>query len=124
MLFEIIYYIIISPIELMIETVYTFLSIIVRYNPVFPIFGISVFVTLCCLPLYEKAESIQNKERNIQRRMKHKIASISKHFSGNKRYMILSMYYRENNYHPVMALRSTLSLLIQIPFLLWHYAAP
>ena len=31
------------------------------------------------------------------------------------------MYYRENHYHPIMALRSSLSLLIQIPFFIAAY---
>ena len=115
------YSIIISPIEFLIETAYTFFSVVVRYNPVFPVFGISVLITLLCLPLYIKAESIQNEERHIQNRMKAKIASIKKQFSGNEKYMILSMYYRENNYHPIMGLRSALSLLLQIPFFIAAY---
>jgi membrane protein insertase Oxa1/YidC/SpoIIIJ len=32
------------------------------------------------------------------------------------------MYYRENHYHPVMALRSAISLLIQIPFFMAAYS--
>jgi YidC/Oxa1 family membrane protein insertase len=121
MLPDFLYYIIISPIEYLLESAYTFLSIVVRYNPVFPVFGISVLVSLCCLPLYAKAESIQAEERFVQKRMKKKIASIKKHFKGDEQYMILSMYYRENHYHPLMALRSSLSLLVQIPFFIAAY---
>ena len=121
MILNFFYNIIISPIELLIEVAYTFLSIVVRYNPVFPIFGISILVTLCCLPLYAKAESIQKTERELQKKMKNKIASIKKHFKNDEQYMILSMYYRENKYHPIMSLRSTSSLLIQIPFFIAAY---
>lgn len=35
--------------------------------------------------------------------------------------MMLSEYYRQNHYHPIFALRSTLSLLIQIPFFIAAY---
>jgi YidC/Oxa1 family membrane protein insertase len=118
---NILYSIFISPIELFIETAYTFLNTVVRYNPVFPVFGISVLVTLCCLPLYAKAESVQEKERTLQKKMKNRISSIKKHFKGDERYMILSMYYRENHYHPLMSLRNSLSFLIQIPFFIAAY---
>ena len=121
MILNILFNIIIAPIELIIETLYTFLSIVVRYNPIFPIFGISVFITIICLPLYSKAEIIQANERSIQERMKNKIAIIKKNFKGDEKYMILSMYYRENHYHPLMSLRSAISLLIQIPFFIAAY---
>ena len=121
MLFNFIYNIIISPIELLIETFYTFFSVVVRYNPVFPIFGISMVISFLCLPLYLKSEAIQNIERNIQLKMKKKINSIKRNFKGNEKYMILSMYYRENHYHPIMALRGSLGLLIQIPFFIAAY---
>lgn len=35
--------------------------------------------------------------------------------------MMLSTYYRQNHYHPLMALRSSFSLLIQIPFFIAAY---
>ena len=121
MILDIFYNIIIYPIELLIEVSYSFFSTVVRYNSIFPIFGISVLVTICCLPLYAKAELIQNNERLLQKKFKNKIASIKKNFSGNEKYMILSMYYRENNYHPIMSLRGTLSLFFQIPFFIAAY---
>ena len=116
MILDIFYNIIIYPIELLIEVSYSFFATVVRYNAIFPIFGISILVTICCLPLYAKAELIQNNERLLQKKFKDKIARIKRNFSGNEKYMILSMYYRENNYHPLMALRGTLSLFFQIPF--------
>jgi YidC/Oxa1 family membrane protein insertase len=115
------YLIIIAPIEMLIESVYAFLMVVVRHNHAFAILGISILVSLLCLPLYAKAEYIQEKERLIQKKMSGRIKSIKKHFRGDEQYMILSMYYRENHYHPIMALRSSLSLLIQIPFFIAAY---
>jgi YidC/Oxa1 family membrane protein insertase len=83
---------------------------------------LSLFVNLLCLPLYIKAEQLQQNERNIQKRMAKRVASIKKHFKGDEQYMILSMYYRENRYHPLMALRGSLSLLLQIPFFMAAYS--
>jgi YidC/Oxa1 family membrane protein insertase len=115
------YLIIITPIEMLLESVYSFLIVVVRHNHAFSILGISALITLLCLPLYSKAERIQEKERQIRQKMSRRVASIKKHFSGDERHMILSMYYRENHYHPVMALRSSISLVIQIPFFIAAY---
>jgi YidC/Oxa1 family membrane protein insertase len=118
---NILYLIIIAPVEMLIESAYTFLSVVVRHNHAFSIFGISIFVSMLCLPLYSKAEHIQENERQIQKKMAKRIRSIKKNFKGDEQYMILSMYYRENHYHPLMALRSSSSLLIQIPFFIAAY---
>jgi YidC/Oxa1 family membrane protein insertase len=119
---SIVYNIIVGPIELIIESAYDFLSSAVRHNPGFAIMGISVLVNICCLPLYSKAELIQEKERDLKKKMAKRIASIKKHFSGDEQYMLLAMYYRENHYHPLMALRSSAGLLIQIPFFIAAYS--
>ena len=89
MIMELFYNLIIAPIELFIEVAFVFISTVVRYNPVFSILGISTLITLCCLPLYAKAESIQEKERAIQKTMKNKITKIKKNFKGNEQLMIL-----------------------------------
>jgi YidC/Oxa1 family membrane protein insertase len=115
--------IIIYPIQLMLECIYTVLSAsIFKENIALSLSILSLFVNLLCLPLYTKAEQLQQNERTIQRKMAKRIASIKKHFKGDEQYMILSMYYRENKYHPVMALRSSLSLLLQIPFFIAAYS--
>jgi YidC/Oxa1 family membrane protein insertase len=115
------YNIIIGPIELILEAVYGFLLLVIRNNHGFAVLGISIIVSFLCLPLYAKAESIQEKERLIQKKMAKKITSIRKNFKGDERYMILSMYYRENHYHPIMAMRSSFSLLVQVPFFIAAY---
>lgn len=119
---NIFYYIIIYPIELIIESAYAFFNTVILHNHGFAILGISFLISLLCLPLYRKAELIQEKEHLIKKKMSKRIASIRKHFKGDEQYMILSMYYRENHYHPIMALRSSLSLLIQIPFFIAAYS--
>lgn len=114
--------IIIYPITLIIESAYAFLNTVIKHNHGFAILGISFFISLLCLPLYAKAELIQEKERIIRKKMSSRIVSIRQNFKGDEQYMILSMYYRENHYHPIMALRSSLSLLIQIPFFIAAYS--
>jgi YidC/Oxa1 family membrane protein insertase len=123
MLITIIYNIIIYPIKLIIECIYAILSIsIFKENIGISLAGLSLAVNLLCLPLYSKTEKLQQAERDIQKKMSNRIASIKKSFKGDERYMILSMYYRENQYHPIMAMRSSASLLIQVPFFIAAYS--
>ena len=82
---------------------------------------ISLIISILCLPLYNIAEKWQKIERNIQGKMKSKLEKIRHSFSGDERYMITSAYYRQNNYHPVYAMRSSFGLFIQIPFFIAAY---
>jgi YidC/Oxa1 family membrane protein insertase len=119
----ILFNIIIYPIKLLIECIFAILSVsIFKENIGISIVGLSLAVNILCLPLYAKAEHLQDFERNIQKKMARRIESIKRCFKGDERYMVLSMYYRENNYHPIMALRSSLSLLLQIPFFIAAYS--
>ncbi len=83
--------------------------------------GVSVCINILALPLYNIAESIQEKERQINRKMEPRVKRIKKGFKGDEQFMILSEYYRQNNYHPLYALRGSLSILIEIPFFIAAY---
>jgi YidC/Oxa1 family membrane protein insertase len=91
-------------------------------NPAIALFGVSATVSVLTLPLYFIAEKYQEKERVLQKKLKPKIDKIKAVFSGDEQYMILSTYYKQNNYHPIYAMRSTASLLIQIPFFIAAYS--
>ena len=85
------------------------------------VIGLSFVVTLFTLPLYMVAEKWQETERQIQKKLTPGVERIKKTFRGDEQYMLLSTFYRENKYHPIMALRSSFSLLIQIPFFIAAY---
>ena len=85
------------------------------------VLGVSLTVTLLCLPLYIVAERWQEIERETQKKLKPGIDRIKAVFKGDEQYMILSTYYRQHHYHPIMALRSSFGLLIQIPFFMAAY---
>ncbi len=116
----ILYNVVLSPITQIIEVSYRVFSQLFK-NTGIAILGVSLTVTLLCLPLYIVAEDWEEKERNIQSKLKSGIERIKKAFSGDEQYMILSTYYRQNHYHPIMALRSSFGILIQIPFFLAAY---
>jgi len=115
------YTLIIFPIVQLIDLCFVFVYRVLR-NPGIALFGVSIAVSICTLPLYFVAENFQRKERDLQNRMKSKTDKIKTIFKGDEQYMILSAYYRQNHYHPVYALRNTFSLLIQIPFFIAAYS--
>ena len=115
------YTLIISPLYTLIECIYVFFEK-VTYNTGFSIIGVSLGITLLCLPLYAVAEKWQQIERNKEKSMEKQLERIKGTFSGDERYMMTSAYYRECHYSQFMALRSSFGLLIQIPFFIAAYA--
>jgi len=91
-------------------------------NRVLPILGVSAVISVCTLPLYFIAEKWQQIERDLQAKLKTKVKKIKSVFKGDEQYMVLSAYYRQNHYHPIYSLRSSISLFIQIPFFIAAYS--
>lgn len=87
------------------------------------IIAVSLTVNFLTLPLYNMADAQQEKERNIQKKMSSYVARIKHSFTGDERFMMLQTYYRQQHYSPIYALRSSISVLIQIPFFMaaYHY---
>ncbi len=118
---SVLFNLIIEPLKFLLELSFSLFFHVFK-NPGISILGVSLAVTLMCLPLYIVAEKWQDKEREIQQSMKDGIERIKKAFKGDEQYMILNTYYRQHHYHPMMALRSSFSLLIQIPFFMAAYS--
>ena len=115
------YTILIYPVYLFVEFVFFVVNIITNGNIGISIVLLSLGINIICLPMYNVAEQWQEKERAIQKKMKAKITDIKAVFKGDERYLMLSTYYRQNNYHPLYALRSMFALFIQIPFFIAAY---
>lgn len=122
MISTILYDIIIFPLNELLEFFYQFIFEATD-NEGIAVIGLSFIVTLCTLPLYMVAENWQEIERKTQAKLHPGIQRIKSTFKGDEQYMILNTFYKENHYNPIMALRSSFSLLIQIPFFLaaYHY---
>ena len=118
---DILYTLIIFPVVQIIEICYLFVHRLFK-NPGISLLGISVTISVLTLPFYFYAEKIQQKERLLQKKLKPKIDAIKAVFKGDEQYMVLSTYYRQNNYHPVYSIRNSLNLLIQIPFFIAAYS--
>lgn len=119
-MFSALYQIFIMPLIQLTEFFYS-LFFEVTGNQGIAVIGLSFVVTIFTLPLYMVAEQWQETERNIQKKLKPGVERIKNTFKGDEQYMILTAFYRENHYHPIYALRSSFSLLIQIPFFIAAY---
>jgi YidC/Oxa1 family membrane protein insertase len=117
---NILYTLIIFPIEQVIEI--CFFCYRAWFGSLgFAIIGVSVTVSTFVLPVYLMAEKQQRRQREIEKKLKNGVDLIKSVFKGDERFMLLSTYYRQNNYHPIFALRNSLDLLIQIPFFIAAY---
>jgi YidC/Oxa1 family membrane protein insertase len=115
------YNLVIFPIVQIIELCYLFVYRVFGDHGI-SIIGVSAAVTVLTLPLYFMAEKWQQIERDTVKKLKPKINKIKAAFKGDEQYLILSVFYRQNHYHPVYAMRSTIGLLIQIPFFIAAYS--
>ena len=114
------YNILIRPIEYIIEV---FFVVLYRFlgNEGRALIGLSIVISTLVLPLYARAEAIQEQERKKQKEMEHWLQHIRSVFCGDERYMIQNAYYQEQGYKPFYALKGTLSLLLQVPFFMAAY---
>jgi len=115
------YNIIIYPLVQMFDLCYLFLFRIFDNHGI-SVIGVSLAVSIFTLPLYFEAEKWQQAERNIREKLSEKAAKIKEVFKGDERYMVLSAFYRQNHYHPIYSLRSSIGLFLQIPFFIAAYS--
>ncbi|SCW65656.1 membrane protein insertase, YidC/Oxa1 family, C-terminal domain-containing protein [Ruminococcaceae bacterium YRB3002] len=115
-----IYNLIISPLELLFEIIFEVANKIIG-NPGISIIFLSLAVNFLVLPLYKRADELQAEERDMQAKMAPWIKHIKKTFKGDERFMMIQEYYRINRYKPIYALKSSVSLLLQIPFFIAAY---
>ena len=118
------YNIIISPIELAVEFVFEIMFRMVgqrETNQGLAVIGVSVAISLLTLPLYYRADAVQQKERDLNKRLSRWTNHIRNTFKGDERFMMQQAYYRENGYSPLQALNGSISLLLEIPFFIAAY---
>lgn len=117
---SVLFAVIIAPLVNILEFFYVLFDKITTSKGI-AVISLSFVVTICTLPLYMVAEKWQEEERRKQDLLRPGVKRIKAAFKGDEQYMILTTFYRQNHYHPLMALRSSFSLLIQIPFFIAAY---
>ena len=120
MIGEIFYTLFVWPIYFILEFLFV-LFIRIFYAPGPAIIFLSVVVNTLSLPIYLIADRWQKEDRDLQNRMKKKLASIRSVFKGDERQMIINAYYRQMGYSPVFILKASVGLLLQIPFFIAAY---
>ncbi|MCR5209122.1 MAG: membrane protein insertase YidC [Lachnospiraceae bacterium] len=116
----ILYDIIILPLVYLVQAIFSAVYLLC-YNPGLSIIAVSLTVNILCLPLYKRADAVQEAERDKQAAMKPWLSHIREFFTGDERFMIEQAYYREQHYSPLSAVKGSVSLILQIPFLIAAY---
>lgn len=109
-----------GPLKLLFEMIFQLANRFANHPGVCIIF-LSLVMNILVLPLYKRADAIQEEARDTEAKLHDGIAHIKKYFSGDERMMILQTYYRQNHYKPTDSLKSSVSLLLQIPFFMAAY---
>ena len=87
----------------------------------FAIILLSLLINFCLLPISRITTAFLMEELVIRKRMAPKLAEINTAFTGQERFMMTRMLYKLNNYKSFLAVRSSLGLIIQIPFFIAAY---
>lgn len=119
-LLDICYLIFISPLELMMKYILELsFSKFASYG--LSLITLSLVVNTLILPIYNKADSWQEEERSIKRRMLARENMIKASFKGQERFALISTLYRQNGYNQFYILRSSIGFFLQIPFFIAAY---
>lgn len=112
--------ILIGPLKLVFEMVFT-LALRLTDNPGLAIVFLSLVMNILVLPLYKRADAMQERARDVDAKLSAGVSHIRKTFTGDERMMILQTYYRQNHYKPTDAMKGSVSLLLEIPFFMAAY---
>jgi len=118
---DILYYIIIEPLTLIFEFIFS-ISYKLIPSPIIALTIMSIVVNFLVLPLYKRADVLQAEANASENAVKDMAKHIRKCFRGDERVMMLQTYYghmKNSPYHysPLNGIKSSVSLLLQIPFL-------
>ena len=128
--FEILETIIIGPLKILFELIFGWANSLTGHaswtnsftcQPGWAIIILSIIINTLILPLYKRADALQEQARDTEKKLSKGVSHIKKTFSGDEKMLMLQTYYRQNNYKPTNALKGSLSLLLEIPFFIAAY---
>ena len=90
-------------------------------NPAVNLIVMSLAINFIVLPLYRRADVIQQQARDDEKRLSPMINHIKKSFKGDERVMMLQTFYKQQKFSPLSSMKSIISLLLQIPFFIAAY---
>lgn len=118
--FAILESLLIGPLKLIFEIIFELANRFVNHPGISIIF-LSLVMNILVLPLYKRADAMQEEARDKDMLLSRGVSHIKKTFKGDEKMMILQAYYRQNNYKPTDALNGSVSLLLEIPFFMAAY---
>ena len=117
---KILYNLLLMPLQMLFEAVYKIAYSFIG-NPGITIIIFSLAINFLVLPLYRRADALQEEERIMEQKLSRGVKHIKKTFRGDEQMMMLQTYYRQNGYKPTYVLRGATSLLLEIPFFIVAY---
>ena len=111
----------VQPIKLIFEFLF-FYAYAFTNNVGLSIVVLSLAINILVLPLYNRADLIQKEAREKEDRLRPMADHIKKSFKGDERIMMLQTYYGHMHYSPLSSVKSSLSLILQIPFFIAAYS--
>jgi len=108
------------PLQLLFEVLYLVANKLLK-DPGLSIIVLSLSMNFLVLPLYRKADALQEEEKQTEAKLRDGVAHIKKVFKGDEKMMILDTYYRQNHYKPTDVVKGALSLFLEIPFFIAAY---
>jgi membrane protein insertase Oxa1/YidC/SpoIIIJ len=115
------YSVTIYPLELAYKFLYLFLAQATGTYSLSLIY-LSLVTYAVLFPLKKLAASMQERERRVQAVLAPQLAAIRARSRGAERQAHTAALYRRYAYHPLMALRSSAGILLQVPFICAAYA--
>ena len=107
------YSFLLMPIQLVFEVVFSFAYTLTNERIGLAIVALSLAINILILPLYRRADAMQEEERLLEAKLHPGVSHIKKTFRGDERTMMLRTYYRQNNYSPLFVLRGAVSLFLE-----------
>lgn len=119
-LLHILYLLALYPIEYLLEMIFSIISKL-SGNTILSIVILSLVVNIIVLPLYNRADKIQEEAKDKENAIAPMVKHIKQTFTGDERFMLLQTCYRQNNYSPLNVMKSSVSILLQVPFFMGAY---
>lgn len=110
----------IYPIECIYKVIYLcFYSLANSYG--LALIFLSIFTSCITHPLMKWASNISKDEKEVQKYLTPQIEKIKARLSGAEQHHAIQRLYKRYGYHPVMAVRTAIGVMLQLPFLMAAY---
>ena len=110
----------IYPIECIYKVIYLcFYSLADSYG--LALIFLSIFTSCITHPLMKWASNISKDEKEVQKYLTPQLEKIKARLSGAEQHHAIQRLYKRYGYHPVMAVRTAIGVMLQLPFLMAAY---